>query len=145
MLLLAVLAAAMLVASPVLAHQGGGPNHGDKYWKNYYPNGYFTYCEPKGSKYYGDKKASKDKYCDKWYTEYQKKWNNGKQYYYVHVYYIWKSSDGKNHEKDYWYYCQYEKWDDPNFKRPYFQAWVGYKPTGDHYWEKFYYVDSPSH
>jgi hypothetical protein len=145
MLLLALLAATMLVASPVLAHQGGGSNHGDKYWKNYYPTSYFKYCEPKGSKYYGNKKASNDKWCDTWYTEYQKKTFDGKKWYNVHVYYYWKSPDGKKHEWDDWYYCQYEKWDDQKSSRPSFKAWVGYKPTGEHYWETFYYVDSPSH
>jgi hypothetical protein len=38
MLLLGLLAAMMLVTSPVLAHQGGA-HHGNKYSKNYYPNG----------------------------------------------------------------------------------------------------------
>jgi hypothetical protein len=57
MVLLGLLAAMMLAASPVLAHQGG-PNHGNKYSKNYYPNGYFNYCEPDGAKYYGKKKVS---------------------------------------------------------------------------------------
>jgi hypothetical protein len=41
MVLVGLLAAMMmLTASPGLAHQGG-PHHGDKYWKNYYPNTYF--------------------------------------------------------------------------------------------------------
>jgi hypothetical protein len=146
MLLLAVLAAMMLVGSPVvLAHQGGGPDHGDKYWKNHYPNSYFTYCEKKGDKYYGDKKASNNKWCDTWYTNYETKGINGKKWYYVHVYYYWETPDGKKHEQDYWYYSQYEKWDDPNSSKPYFKAWVGYKPTGDHYWESFYYKGSSSH
>jgi hypothetical protein len=40
MVLVGLLAAMMmLTASPGLAHQGG-PHHGDKYWKNYYPNTY---------------------------------------------------------------------------------------------------------
>ena len=69
MLLLALLAATMLVASPVLAHQGG-PTHGNKYSKNYYPTSYFKYCEPDGAKYYGDTKASKNSWCDKYYKEY---------------------------------------------------------------------------
>ena len=43
MLLLGLLAAMMLVASPVLAWQPG-PNEGNKYSKNYYPNTYFNYC-----------------------------------------------------------------------------------------------------
>ena len=41
MLLLGLLAAMMLVASPVLAWQPG-PNEGDKYFKNYYPGSYFN-------------------------------------------------------------------------------------------------------
>jgi len=57
MLLLGLLAAMMLMASPVLAWQAG-PNEGNKYSKNYYPTSYFKYCEPDGSQYYGDKKAS---------------------------------------------------------------------------------------
>jgi hypothetical protein len=145
MLLLGLLAAMMLVTSPVLAWQPG-PNEGNKYSKNYYPTGtYFTYCEPAGSKYYGDRKANNNKWCDHYYKEYQKKWTNGKQWYYVHVYYSWKTPDGKMHKWDDWYYCQYNKYDDPNAKRPYFRAWVTYKPTGKHYWEWFYYWNSPTH
>ena len=106
MLLLGLLAAMMLVASPVLAHQGG-PTHGNKYSKNYYPNGYFKYCEPDGSKYYGKTKASK--WCDKYYKEYTKKTFNGKKWYYVHVYYQWKTPDGKTHKSDPWYYCASHK------------------------------------
>jgi hypothetical protein len=136
MLFLALLAAMMLVASPVLAHQGG-PHHGDKYWKNYYPNSWYKYCEPGGSQTYGKAKASK--WCKKYYTEYHKKWTNGKQYYYVHVYYWWKTPDGKAHKQGYWYYCQYHKYSAPNKTRPYFKAWVGYEPTGKHYWESFYW------
>jgi hypothetical protein len=34
---------------------------------------------------------------------------------------------------------------DPNAKRPYFKAWVTYKPNGNHYWESFYYWKSPTH
>jgi hypothetical protein len=115
------------------------------YWKNYYPTSHFNYCEPDGPKYYGDKKASKNSWCDKYYKEYKKKWTNGEQYYYVHVYYEWKTPDGNTHKWDDWYYCQYHKYDDPKAKRPYFKAWVGYKPTGDHYWEWFYYWKSPTH
>jgi hypothetical protein len=144
MLLLGLLAAMMLVTSPVLSHQGGGPNHGDKYWKNYYPNSYFNYCEPDGDRFFGDRKSSNDFWCHTYYTEYKTKWNNGKKYYYVHVYYEWRTPDRNFHKKDYWYYSQYEKWNDPDSSRPYFKAWVGYKPTGDHYWESFYYVNSPS-
>jgi hypothetical protein len=48
MLLLGLLAAMMLVVSPVLAHQGG-PTHGNTYSKNYYPNTYFKYCEKNGA------------------------------------------------------------------------------------------------
>src|SRR3712207_3657740 len=44
-LLLAVLAAMMLVVSPVFAHPGGG-THGHKYANNYYPDDYFNYCHP---------------------------------------------------------------------------------------------------
>jgi hypothetical protein len=136
MLFLALLAAMMLVASPVLAHQGG-PTHGNKYPTNYYPNSWYKYCEKGGSQTYGPTKASK--WCEKYYTEYQKKWNNGKQYYYVHVYYHWKTPDGNWHKQGYWYYCQYHKYNDPHSKRPYFKAWVTYKPTGKHYWESFYW------
>src|SRR5215204_5113174 len=82
MLLLGLLAAMMLVASPVLAHQDG-PHHGDKYWKNYYPNTYFKYCEKKSAKFYGKTKASK--WCAQYYTDYKTKWTDGKKYYYVHV------------------------------------------------------------
>ena len=60
MVLLELLAAMRLVASPVLAWQPG-PNEGSKYSKNYYPNSYFKYCEPDGAQYYGDKKASNTK------------------------------------------------------------------------------------
>jgi hypothetical protein len=144
MLLLALLAATMLVASPVLAHQGG-PHHGNKYSKNYYPNSYFKYCEPDGAKYYGQTKASKNSWCDKYYKEYTKKTFNGKNWYYVHVYYKWKTPDGQRHTQGYWYYCQYHKYNDPKAKRPYFKAWVTYKPTGNHYWESFYYWKSPTH
>jgi hypothetical protein len=138
MLLLGLLAAMMLVASPVLAWQPG-PNEGSKYWKNYYPNSYFKYCEPDGSQYYGDKKASNTKWCNHYYTEFQKKTFNGKKWYYVHVYYWWKTPDGNSHKWDDWYYCQYHKYDDPDSTHPYFKAWVTYKPTGNHYWESFYW------
>ncbi len=136
MLILALLAAMMLVASPVLAHQGGA-THGNKYPKNYYPNSYYKYCEKGGDKYYGPTKASK--WCKQYYTEYQKKSYKGEKYYYVHVYYTWKTPDGKSHTKDYWYYCQYHKYDDPDSTKPYFKAWVTCKPTGNHYWESFYW------
>ena len=53
MVLLGLLAAMMLLASPVLAWQPG-PNEGSKYSKNYYPNTYFNYCEKDGSRYYGN-------------------------------------------------------------------------------------------
>ena len=92
MLLLGLLAAMMLVASPVLAWQPG-PGEGSKYSKNYY----------------------------------------------VHVYYWWKTPDGKSHKWDEWYYCQYHKYNDPDSTHPYFKAWVTYKPTGNHYWESFYW------
>ncbi len=92
MVLLGLLAAMMLVASPVLAHKGG-PHHGNKYSKNYYPNGYFKYCEPDGSNYYGKKKISNNNLCGQNYTKYKTKWINGKKYYYVHVYYYWETPD----------------------------------------------------
>jgi hypothetical protein len=136
MALLGLLAAMMLFASPVLAWQPG-PDEGNKYSKNYYPNTYLNYCESDGSKYYGDKKASKR--CANYYTQYHKKWTNGKQWYWVHVYYEWKTPDGNSHKQDYWYYSQYHKYDDPNSTHPYFKAWVTYKPTGNHYWESFYW------
>ena len=84
MLLLGLLAAMMLVASPVLAWQPG-PGEGNKYSKNYYPTSYFKYCEPGGSKYYGNKKASNNKWCDHSYTEYHTKTFHGKKWYWVHV------------------------------------------------------------
>jgi hypothetical protein len=143
MVLLGLLAAMMLVASPVLAWQAG-PNKGNKYSQNYYPNSYFKYCEPDGSQYYGDKKASNTRWCDHYYTEYQKKWTNAKQYYYVHVYYYWETPDGNRHTQDYWFYCQYHKYNDPDSTHPYFKAWVTYKLTGNHYWESFYYLKSPT-
>jgi hypothetical protein len=138
MLLLALLAAMMLVASPNFAHQGGA-TPGNKYLKNYYPNSYYKYCGAAGAKYYGDKKASSSYWCDTYYTEYKTKWTDGKKYYYAHVYYKWKTPDGKSHKQDYWYYCQYHKYNDPNSTHPYFKAWVTYKPTGNHYWELFYW------
>jgi hypothetical protein len=145
MLLLAVLAAMMLVASPVSAFVWKpGPNEGNKYSKNYYPNGYFKYCEPDGSNY-SQTKASKNSWCDKYYKEYTKKTFNGKNWYSVHVYYSWKTPDGKTHKWDDWYYCAYHKYDDPHSKKPYFRAWVTYKPTGNAYWESFYYWNSPTH
>src|SRR5215211_1742849 len=95
MVLLGLLAAMMLVASPVLAWQPG-PGEGNKYSQNYYPNGFYKYCEPDGSQYYGNKKAANPKWCYRtpgygnYYTEYQKKTFNGKQWYWVHVYYQWR-------------------------------------------------------
>ena len=100
---------------------------------------YFNYCEPDGSRYYGKTRASKNYWCYKYYTEYHKKWNNGKKYYYVHVYYKWRTPDSIRHTQDYWYYSQYHKYDDPKRTHPYFKAWVTYKPTGNHYWESFYW------
>ena len=99
MVLLGLLAAMMLMASPVLAWQAG-PNEGNKYSKNYYPTSYFKYCEPDGSQYYGDKKASNTRWCDHYYTEYKKKTFEGKQYYYVHVYYYWETPEGNRHTQD---------------------------------------------
>jgi hypothetical protein len=138
MLLLGLLAAMMLAASPVLAWQPG-PGEGNKYSKNYYPNTYFNYCEPDGSRYYGNQRASNSNWCDHYYSEYTKKSFNGKQWYYVHVYYWWRTPDGQTHKKGYWYYCQYHKYNDPDSTKPYFKAWVTYKPTGNHYWETFYW------
>ena len=135
MLLLAVVAAMMmLVASPALAIPAGS-----KYWENYYPNGYYNYCHPDGDNYYGLPDARD--YCDKYYTQYHKKVYQGKNYYYVHVYYRWYNG---NHwsKKDYWYYAKYQKYDDPTSNYPYFRAWVGYKPTDDYYWVKFYHKSS---
>jgi hypothetical protein len=138
MVLLGLLAAMMLVASPVLAWQPG-PNEGNKYSKNYYPTTYFNYCEKDGSRYYGNTRASKNYWCYNYYTEYQKKSTNGKKWYWVHVYYKWRTPDGIRHTQDYWYYSQYHKYNDPNSTHPYFKAWVTYKPTGNHYWESFYW------
>ncbi len=132
MLLLALLAAMLLVVgAPALAAQDGS-----KYWKNYYPNSYYNYCHWASNNYYGDTNA--EKWCSKYYTDYKTKWSKGKKYYYVHVYYEWKDPNGKWYTKDYWYYCRYIKYDDPNSTKPHFHAWVGYKPTGDYYWESYY-------
>jgi hypothetical protein len=136
-LLLALLAAMMLAVSPVFAHPGGA-THGDKYPNNYYPNDYYNYCEPGGDNFDATK-ANNDAWCDQWYTDYQKKQWNGEWYYYVHVYYKWKDSSGISHTWDDWYYSQYHQWDDPNSDQPYFKAWVTYKPTGQGYWESFYW------
>ena len=137
MLLLAVLAAMMLMASPVFAWQPG-PGEGSKYSKNYYPTTYFKYCEPDGSQFLGTSKANK--WCDHWYTDYKTKTFNGDKWYYVHVYYKWKTpQSGQWQEWDGWYYCQYHKYDDPDSNHWGFKAWVTYKPTGKHYWEWFYW------
>ena len=104
--------------------------------KNYYPNTYFKYCDKNSSQFYGKTKASKR--CAQYYTEHQKKTFNVKKWYWVHIYFEWKTPDGKWHKKDYWYYCQYHKYDDPDSTKPYFKAWVTYKPTGEHYWESYY-------
>jgi hypothetical protein len=137
-LLLAVLAAMMLMASPVLAWQPG-PGEGNKYSKNYYPTGtYFKYCEPDGSQFLGTSKANK--WCDHWYTDYKTKSSNGDKWYWVHVYYKWKTpQSGQWQEWDGWYYCQYHRYDDPHSNHWGFKAWVTYKPTGNHYWEWFYW------
>jgi hypothetical protein len=137
MLLLAVLAAMMLMASPVFAWQPG-PGEGSKYSKNYYPTTYFKYCEPDGSQFLGTSKANK--WCDHWYTDYKTKTFNGDKWYWVHVYYKWKTpQSGQWQEWDGWYYCQYHKYDDPDSNHWGFKAWVTYKPTGKHYWEWFYW------
>ena len=57
---------------------------------------------------------------------------------------IRKTPDGNIHNWNDWYYCQYHKYDDPLYKRPSFKVWVTYKPTGNHYWEWFYYWKSPT-
>ena len=134
MLLLALLAAMMLVVTaPAVATQQGG----SKYPSNWYPNGYWKYCSSDSSSYKGDAWASK--WCDQWYSgKVQKKQWNGKWYWYVHVYYKWKWN-GKWQNWDDWYYCQYKKYDDPNSVHPYYKAWVGYQPSGQHYWESFYW------
>ncbi len=31
-----------------------------------------------------------------------------------------------------------DKYDDPDSTKPYFKAWVTYKPTGKYYWESYY-------
>jgi hypothetical protein len=135
--MLALLAAMMLVASPVLAHPGGG-THGDKYAKNYYPEGYYNYCEPEGNNFYQDDQDY-EKWCNQWYNgKTTTKEYNGKKYYYVHVYYEWYAK-GQWYEKDYWYYCQYHKYNDPDSNYPYYKAWVGY-PSADYWaWESFYW------
>jgi hypothetical protein len=143
MLLLAMLAAMMLAASPVLAWQPG-PGEGSKYSKNYYPNGFYKYCEPEGDQFLGSPRANN--WCDQWYTDYRTKTFNGKKYYYVHVYYEWKTTRGGQwQEWDGWYYCQYHKYNDPQSLKPSFKAWVTYKPTGEHNWEWFYHESSSSH
>jgi hypothetical protein len=127
----------MLMASPVFAWQPG-PGEGSKYSKNYYPTTYFKYCEPDGSQFLGTSKANK--WCDHWYTDYKTKTFNGDKWYYVHVYYKWKTpQSGQWQEWDGWYYCQYHKYDDPDSNHWGFKAWVTYKPTGKHYWEWFYW------
>jgi hypothetical protein len=146
MVLLWFLAAMMLVASPVLAWQPG-PGEGNKYSKNYYPTSFYKYCEPGGSKYYGNTKAANPRWCDRtpgygnYYTEYQKKTKKNRQWYRVHVYFKWRTPDGKVHKREPWFLCQYHKYHDPNSTHPYFRAWVTYKPmpTGNHYWESFYW------
>src|SRR3712207_3532984 len=113
----------MLVVSPVFAHPGGG-THGHKYANNYYPDDYYNYCHPDGNNYYGDAQAQD--WCSQWYNGYRTKQFEGKKYYYVHVYYQWyNQADDNWYEQDYWYYCQYHKYDDPNSDQPYFKAWVG--------------------
>jgi hypothetical protein len=147
MVLLGLLAAMMLMASPVLAWESG-PNEGTLYSENYYPNGYFNYCEPDGAQYYGDQKASNENVCDHRYIDrpgqpaYEVKWFNGEKFYYVHVVYFWETPDGQGHNWDDWYYCEPHKFDNPNGPKPYFNAWVTYKadPIGNHNWESFFYL-----
>jgi hypothetical protein len=137
MLLLAVLAAMMLVASPVLAWQPG-PGEGNKYPRNYYPTSYYKYCDPNGSQFPGTSQANN--WCDQWYTDYKTKTFNGDKWYYVHVYYKWKTTQGGQWQTwDGWYYCQYHRYDDRNSNHWYFKAWVTDKRTGDHNWESFYW------
>ena len=140
MLLLALLAAMMLVASPVLAWQPG-PGEGNKYSQNYYPTSYYKYCDPSGSQFLGTSRSNS--WCDQWYTTYKTKTFNGDKWYYVHVYYKWKSTQsGRWQTWDDWYYCQYHRYDDQNSNHWYFKAWVTFKPTGDHNWESFYWQHS---
>jgi hypothetical protein len=139
-LLLAVLAAMMLVASPVLAWQAG-PGQGNKFSKNYYPTSYYKYCDENGSQFLGSSRSNS--WCDQWYTTYKTKTFNGDKWYYVHVYYKWKSTQsGRWQTWDDWYYCQYHRYDDQNSNHWYFKAWVTFKPTGDHNWESFYWQHS---
>jgi Sortase domain len=70
-----------------------------------------------------------------------KEWINGKKYYYVHVYYWWETPDQMTHIRDDWYYCKYHKYVAADSPKPYFEAWVTYKPTGNHYWEEFFYTE----
>jgi len=140
MLLLGLLAAMMLVASPVLAWQPG-PGEGNKYSQNYYPTSYYKYCDPSGSQFLGTSRSNS--WCDQWYTTYKTKTFNGDKWYYVHVYYKWKSTQsGRWQTWDDWYYCQYHRYDDQNSNHWYFKAWVTFKPTGDHNWESFYWQHS---
>jgi hypothetical protein len=84
--------------------------------------------------------ATRCKWCDQWYTDYKTKTFNGDKWYYVHVYYKWKTTQGGQwQEWDGWYYCQYHRYDDPHSNHWGFKAWVTYKPTGNHYWEWFYW------
>ena len=130
----------MLVASPVLAWQAG-PGQGNKYSKNYYPTSYYKYCDPSGSQFLGTSRSNS--WCDQWYTTYKTKTFNGDKWYYVHVYYKWKSTQsGRWQTWDDWYYCQYHRYDDQNSNHWYFKAWVTFKPTGDHNWESFYWQHS---
>src|SRR3954462_2650898 len=105
MVLLGLLAAMMLVASPVLAWQPG-PGEGNRDANNYYPASFYKYCEPGGSQYYGDTKAANPRWCYRtpgygnYYTEYQKKTFRGKQSYWVHVYYQWRTPDGTSYKME---------------------------------------------
>src|SRR5215218_6354552 len=97
MLLLGLLAAMMLAASPVLAHKGG-PTHGNKYSKNYYPNRYFKYCEPDGSNY-SQTKASQNSRCNKYYKADNETTVSGEDWYALHDNSNWKTPD-----------CMTDKW-----------------------------------
>jgi len=128
-------ASAMSISSPAVAHKGG-PEHGNTYGKNYYPAGYFSYCQPDGSHYYGKTKAAQR--CERGYTGYAKQWKNGRAYYRVAVIYRWQGPESSEwHGATPQYYCQLHKYDDPDSKAPRFKCQVTNKSTGKRYWQRF--------
>lgn len=145
---LATVAILVALAATAAAAHADGPHYGDKYDKNYYPKHYFPYCEPDGTKYYGKTKASR--WCDTYYIAFREKWEGGKKYYYVHVFFDWHQQDDNpltplEHTQNKWFYCQLHKYDDPHSSgaRPSLKCYTTYKPEGWHYWESFNYQPPP--